>query len=143
MKNKKRINLVWIKRDIRTQDHAALEAAEQSRIPYLIIYLFEPSLLAYPDSSLRHHQFIYHSLIDANKKLKAYHRSIQIFYVEAPTFFKFILQHFDLKSVFSYQESGIKETWNRDKKVMNILKKMIFLGISFKKVELLEELTIE
>ena len=65
VKDKKRINIVWIKRDIRTQDHAAFEAAEQSRIPYLIIYLFEPSLLAYPDSSLRHQQFIYHSLIDA------------------------------------------------------------------------------
>ena len=59
------VNLVWIKRDIRTQDHAALEAAEQAQIPYLIVYLFEPSLLAYPDSSLRHQQFIYNSLADA------------------------------------------------------------------------------
>ena len=124
MKEKKKsINLVWIKRDIRTQDHAALKAAEQAHIPYLIIYLFEPSLLAYPDSSLRHQQFIYRSLIDVNKKLKAFHRSIQIFYVEAPIFFKFIIKNFDLKSVYSYQESGIKMTWNRDRKVMNILKK--------------------
>ena len=101
------VNLVWIKRDIRTQDHAALEAAEQAQIPYLIVYLFEPSLLAYPDSSLRHQQFIYNSLADANKTLHFFNRSIQICYVEAPLFFEFILNHFDLKSVFSYQESGI------------------------------------
>ena len=93
-----------MKRDIRTQDHAALEAAEQAQIPYLIVYLFEPSLLAYPDSSLRHHQFIYHSLADANKTLQVFNRSIQIFYTEATLFFEFLLNHFDLKSVFSYQE---------------------------------------
>ena len=133
VKEKKPINLVWIKRDIRTQDHAALEAAEQSCIPYLIIYLFEPSLIAYPDTSLRHQQFIYNSLIDANKKLKAFHRSIQTFYVEAPTFFEFILKHFNLKSVFSYQESGIKVTWDRDQKVMNILKKNNISWYQFQK----------
>jgi deoxyribodipyrimidine photo-lyase len=120
---KKPVNLVWIKRDIRTQDHAALEAAEQAQLPYLIVYLFEPSLLAYPDSSLRHQQFIYNSLADANKTLHFFNRSIQIFYVEAPLFFEFILNHFDLKSVYSYQESGIKLTWNRDRKVTEILKK--------------------
>ena len=88
MKEKKKmINLVWIKRDIRTQDHAALQAAEQAHLPYLIVYLFEPSLLDYPDSSLRHQQFIYHSLIDVNKKLKVFHRSIQMLYAEAPIFF--------------------------------------------------------
>ena len=133
MKEKKRINLVWIKRDIRTQDHAALEAAEKANLPYLIIYLFEPSLLAYPDSSLRHQQFIYHSLIDANKKLKAFHRSIQSFYTEATTFFEFILKNFDLKSVFSYQESGIRVTWSRDQKVMNILKKNNISWYQFQK----------
>ena len=109
VKNKKRINLVWIKRDIRTQDHAALEAAEQSRIPYLIIYLFEPSLLAYPDSSLRHHQFIYHSLIDANKKLKAFHRSIQIFYVEAPTFLNSFFNILTLSQSFRIRNQALKK----------------------------------
>ena len=40
------INIVWLKRDLRSQDHEPLAAAEAAGIPYLILYLFEPTLLA-------------------------------------------------------------------------------------------------
>ena len=33
------VNIVWLKRDLRTQDHAALDAAERDGRPYLIVYL--------------------------------------------------------------------------------------------------------
>ena len=39
------INIVWLKRDIRSQDHLPLQKAEESDLPYLIIYLFEPSII--------------------------------------------------------------------------------------------------
>ena len=42
------LNLVWIKRDLRTQDHACFQAAEQEQIPYLPIYIFDPELIAHP-----------------------------------------------------------------------------------------------
>ena len=54
------INIVWLKRDIRSQDHEPLLRAEQAGIPYHIIYLFEPTLVEYADTSLRHLQFVYH-----------------------------------------------------------------------------------
>jgi len=60
-------NIVWLKRDIRTNDHAPLLAAEEAGIPYLIIYLLEPDLIEYPDTSIRHLQFVYHSLLDFNQ----------------------------------------------------------------------------
>ena len=44
---KKSINIVWLKRDLRTQDHEPLLLAEQSTLPYLIVYFFEPSLIQY------------------------------------------------------------------------------------------------
>ncbi len=121
MKDNLPINLVWLKRDIRMADHAGLDAAEKAGIPYLIVYLFEPSLIHYPDTSLRHQQFIYHSLLDFNDRLKKYNRSAQIFHIEAIEFFKFILTKVNLKSVFSYQESGINLSWDRDKSIAKIL----------------------
>ncbi|MGB5584544.1 MAG: deoxyribodipyrimidine photo-lyase, partial [Gammaproteobacteria bacterium] len=36
------VNIVWLKRDLRTLDHAVLDAAEKVCQPYLIIYVFEP-----------------------------------------------------------------------------------------------------
>ena len=65
------INIVWLKRDLRTQDHAPLQAAEDAGIPYLIIYLFEPTLLKHPDTHERHLQFIYHSIEEMNTSLNS------------------------------------------------------------------------
>ena len=70
------INIVWIKRDIRSQDHASFFEAEKDSKPYLPIYIFEPSILKHTDSSLRHQQFVFHSLVDVNKQLEAFGREI-------------------------------------------------------------------
>ena len=79
----KAINIVWLKRDIRSQDHEPLLKAECAGIPYIIIYMFEPSIIEYPDTSLRHLQFVYHSILALNKTLEPYNRGVEIFYGEA------------------------------------------------------------
>ena len=60
---KEQLNIVWLKRDLRSQDHEPLANAEKAGIPYRIIYLFEPSIINYADTSLRHLQFVYHSIV--------------------------------------------------------------------------------
>ena len=80
-------NIVWLKRDIRSQDHSPLYKAEQSGIPYRIIFLFEPSIIEYPDTSLRHLQFVYQSILTLNKTLSKFSRGVDIFYEEAATVF--------------------------------------------------------
>ena len=67
--NSKAVNIVWLKRDLRSQDHSPLLKAESAGIPYIIIYLFEPSRIEYPDTSQRHLQFVYHSIVNLNKVL--------------------------------------------------------------------------
>ncbi len=111
------INVVWLKRDFRTQDHEPLDLAEKNGLPYLIIYCYEPELLAHPDSALRHHQFIHHSIKSMNKILKSSHQKVYEFYADAPNAFKFLNEQFDVVQIFSYQESGTKKTWIRDKAV--------------------------
>ena len=119
---KKQYNIVWIKRDLRTQDHAPFLAAEAAAQDYLPIYIFEPTLLNYPDNALRHQQFIYHSLKDINSKLKKYGRNVLIFHASALEVFSYLTETVDVKNVFSYQESGIRMTWNRDKAIAKYLK---------------------
>ncbi|OAD40831.1 cryptochrome/deoxyribodipyrimidine photo-lyase family protein [Polaribacter atrinae] len=113
------VNIVWLKRDLRLQDHKSLYLAEKAGIPYIIIYLFEPSMMQYPDTSLRHLQFVYHAIKSLNTDLKVYRRKVTVFYGEALEVFNFLNTNYQLKQLFSYQESGTKTTWNRDKWIKN------------------------
>ncbi len=108
------INIVWIKRDIRTWDHAAFDAAEKENLPYIPIFIFEPSVMNHADCSLRHLQFQYLSILESNKKLKLYNKEIQIFEAEVDDVFQYLSQEFQINQVFGYQESGIQITYNRD-----------------------------
>ncbi|MWW23301.1 cryptochrome/deoxyribodipyrimidine photo-lyase family protein [Algibacter lectus] len=121
------INIVWLKRDIRSQDHEPLQKAEQSGTPYLIIYLFEPTIIEYPDTSPRHLKFIYHSISALNTTIETYKRRVEVFYGEALTVFQYLNNIFNIKSVFSYQESGIQITWQRDKEIANFCKENTIL----------------
>lgn len=120
--NRKRINIVWLKRDLRTQDHEPLHHAEKADLPYIIIYLFEPELIAHTDTSLRHLQFCYHSILEINQILRSVNREVKIFHSEALQVFHFLNTVFEIDSVFSHEENGIRITWDRDKSVSNYCK---------------------
>ena len=130
---KESINIVWIKRDLRTQDHASFDAAEKNHLPYIPIYIFEPSILSHPDSSLRHQQFIFRSIEQANLHLTKYNKSITIFYGEAESIFEFLLSKFNIANIFSYHETGIQKTWDRDKRVCSIFKAKQIKWIEFQR----------
>ena len=70
MKNRKKINIVWFKRDLRTQDHYPLHYAEKEENDYLCIYIYDPKKIAHESCSLRHLQFVYHSINDINNDLQ-------------------------------------------------------------------------
>ncbi len=59
--NKKAINIVWFKRDLRFTDHEPLYLAQMEEIPVLLVYFFEPSIMNYDDSDLSHWRFVYES----------------------------------------------------------------------------------
>ena len=120
--NSKAVNIVWLKRDLRSQDHAPLFKAECAGVPYLIIYLFEPSRIEYPDTGQRHLQFVYHSISTLDKVLNKFNRRVEVFYGEAIEVFNYLNDEFDINSVFSYQESGTQASWERDKKIKQFSK---------------------
>lgn len=130
---KEKINLVWLKRDLRTQDHQPLFYAEKDEVDYLIIYLFEPTLMAAPDNSLRHHQFNYHAVIEMNEKLKKFGREIVVCYGDAVPVFDFLFENYAVQKIFSYQESGIEKTWVRDKAIAKLCRKHQVNWIEFQR----------
>jgi deoxyribodipyrimidine photo-lyase len=113
----KPVNIVWLKKDLRLQDHEAFMAAEQSSIDYLIVYFFEPDLVEAPDIAQRHLRFIYHSLKEMNAFLNTKNRHIEIMNINAVEGFSLLSEHYDIKTIFSHQESGTQRSWNRDKQV--------------------------
>ena len=119
---KKKLNIVWLKRDLRTQDHLPFFEAERSDQEYICIYIFEPSLISSPDISLRHLQFIYHSILSINNQLERFRREVIIYNGESLNVFKELSNEFELKTIFSYQETGILKTWTRDINMSNFFK---------------------
>ena len=120
---KQAINIVWLKRDLRTQDHASFAAAEKESLPYLIVFLFEPEMISYKDTSLRHLRFQYLSIKDMNKTLLASNKKVEILYGDAVDVFDFLCATFSINKIFSYQESGTLITYNRDILVAELFKK--------------------
>ncbi len=130
---RQKINIVWLKRDLRTQDHAPFRAAEtdfslkessvefknhkSGTLPYLILFLFEPELMESPDTSMRHLQFQYQSLLQMNENLAILGHQIHICYGNAVEVFYDLTKKFEVQNIFSYQESGTALTWKRDKAV--------------------------
>ena len=116
------INIVWLKKDLRTQDHEPLLLATNETCPLLIIFIFEPSLIKKEDCSFMHLRFQYHSLLAMQKKLQAFNHEIKILYGEAIDIFKELSSKFIISNVYSHQESGTLLTYDRDKTIKKYFK---------------------
>jgi len=114
------INVVWLKRDLRTIDHEPLYWAQKSKIPYLVFYCFEPTVMNADDSDVRHWRFVYESLCDLRMKCFHDNAEIYIFHRESVDLLKDLINLFHINQLFSYEETGNRITYNRDLAIKNI-----------------------
>ncbi|MDC3253005.1 DNA photolyase family protein [Crocinitomicaceae bacterium] len=114
------INIVWVKRDLRLNDHCCFMEAESNPLDYLPIYIYEPDFFESDDYSDRHGQFIHHSLNDMNEGLSIVQRKVVCFFERAEEVFRYLSTEFRVNTVYSYQESGTRKTWDRDKRVSRL-----------------------
>ncbi|GEL12275.1 deoxyribodipyrimidine photo-lyase family protein (cryptochrome) [Flavobacterium glycines] len=112
---KKQINVVWFKRDLRLQDNEAIFNAVKTATPTLLLYVFEKSLENDPHYSQRHWNFIKQSLVDINKQLKKLNTHVLAISSEVAHVFNTLQEIYKIDSVFSHQETGLKITYERDK----------------------------
>ncbi|SMD43953.1 deoxyribodipyrimidine photo-lyase [Aquiflexum balticum DSM 16537] len=118
-----KVNLVWFKRDLRLRDHAPLKEAIESGLPVILLYCFEPELIASPKSDIRHWRFVWQSLVDLNSQLEAHDTKIHVFYIDPLMLFQELSKIYKIQTVYSHQETGIKITYDRDKRAAAFFKK--------------------
>lgn len=116
------INIVWLKRDLRLQDHAPLRKAIESGKPVLLLYVFEPSLIQHPCSDLRHWRFVMQSLKDM-QHVERLNYAISVCHQEAIDVFRQLLRFFNIDQVFSYEEIGVQLTYDRDLQLQRFFEK--------------------
>ena len=121
--SKKTINIVWFKRDFRFTDHEPLYLSQQQNLPTLLVYFFEPSVMNYDDSDVRHWRFIYESIQELQKQLKTYNTQLYYFHNEAEVVFEHLISIYEINTVFSHQETGNKITFDRDISMESFFKK--------------------
>lgn len=108
--------LVWFKRDLRCEDHAALvEAAKLG--PIRCIYVLEPTLWTQPDVALQHFEFIRESLQDLDAQLHLCGGAIEIHIGEVTEVLTKIWQTNPFQGLHSHQETGNGFTYSRDREV--------------------------
>jgi deoxyribodipyrimidine photo-lyase len=108
------IAIVWLKRDLRFTDHEPLYYAQKQALPVLLLYCFEPSLMRYDDSDVRHWRFVYQSLQEMNMKLADLNAQVYIFHEEVLGVFQEISKHYRIRKIFSHQEVGNRISYDRD-----------------------------
>ena len=123
------IHIVWFKRDLRFTDHEPLYRALDSDIPVLLVYFFEPSLIAFPDSDVRHWRFVHESLMEMRGRLEDRNGQLYVFHSEVIPVFQALASVYDIKTLFSHEEIGNGVSFERDKAVSTFCRSA---GISWK-----------
>ena len=108
------INIVWLKRDLRFTDHEPLFEAQQTGMPLLLLYCFEPTVMNHHDSDVRHWRFVYESLMEMQERLVPLKGKIVMCHNEAQYVFEQLAEAYQIAKVFSHQETGNKLTYDRD-----------------------------
>jgi deoxyribodipyrimidine photo-lyase len=116
------INIVWYKRDLRFTDHEPLVAAQEAGLPVLLLYCFEPSVMAYADSDARQWRFVYESLADMQQRLAEYGGQIAVMHNEVLVVLQQLAWIYNIHTLYSYEETGNRLTYDRDIAVGNYCK---------------------
>ena len=107
-----KVNVLWFKRDLRINDHLPLKRAIEQGFPIVLLYIFEPELMAADDSDLRDWRFIHESLHQLRNCLPQH--AITIAHSNAEQVFEQLGRLFAVQGLYSYQEIGNWISYQRD-----------------------------
>ena len=108
--------LVWLKRDLRIEDHAPLFAAAQ-RGPCIVLYMYETEVIQNDDYAARHLRFINQSLEALSKALAHIGGQLVTRIGEAVSILKDIHASHGIETIWSHEETGNAVTYARDLRV--------------------------
>jgi deoxyribodipyrimidine photo-lyase len=114
MSDRQSVNVLWFKRDLRLRDHAPMKAAIDDDTPLIFLYVFEPSVMALPQYSDRHWQFVFDGLRDLNKQLKPHYTRVVVMHREVDEAIPALLRRYQIEKIYSHEETGLAVTYARD-----------------------------
>lgn len=101
----KKINILWLRRDLRLEDNAAAYHALRSSNPVLVVFIFDRSILDLlgnkADTRL---YFIHRELERIKKQLEKFHSSLMTFYGTPSEVWKNIIEQHDIEEVFANRD---------------------------------------
>jgi deoxyribodipyrimidine photo-lyase len=108
--------ILWLKRDLRVEDHAVLTAAAAAG-PVLPLYIVEPGLWAQPDYSGRQFAFLRETLEELRESLAALGQPLIVRVGEAVEVLRGLAAETGAARLVSHEETGNGWTYDRDKRV--------------------------
>ncbi|MCA1750177.1 MAG: deoxyribodipyrimidine photo-lyase [Flavobacteriales bacterium] len=106
--------IVWLKRDLRFDDHEPLMRALDGGEKVLLLYIFEPELITHPNYSSMHWQFVWQAVRDLSEKAEAIGFGIRIAFGSAQEVFVKLIGEYAVGAVYSHEETGVGLTYKRD-----------------------------
>jgi len=114
---KQSLGIVWLKRDLRLNDHEPLHTALKENRQVLLLYVFETIFAKDPHYSSRHFDFIKQSLLDLNKRLEDYNSKVLVSQGSVINTLEKINKTYNINQLYSHLETGLDITFTRDKSV--------------------------
>ena len=112
----KDINILWFKKDLRIFDNEALTESLKDR-DIIPIFIIEKELWIQKTYSDRQWQFCKESLLDLRNSLKNIGQPLIIRTGKVIEIFEEISKKFNIKGIYSHQETGDYYTYKRDQEV--------------------------
>lgn len=107
---------------MRLQDHLALAQAIASQKPTLLLFVFEPSIMAANDADDRHFRFMHQSVMQLQQALQPFGIAIVIAHCEVLEALQILQQQYHIDTIFSHEETGNAISFARDKAVAKFCK---------------------
>jgi len=120
-KTRKKVHIVWFKRDLRVADHEPLwyasEVSFSSDYAVLPLYTFEPAMWHLSDASQRQFSFILDSLKSLDLQLQRRNNQLYVYKGSMIDTLNLIAEKCEVVGLWSHQETGNDWTFQRDKSV--------------------------
>lgn len=110
-------SILWFKRDLRVDDHPALDRVISFGEPILCLYIVEPDLWRQPDASFRQYRFLEESLRDLRLSLQKRGADLVVRTGDAVAVLDDLVEQHRCLRLVSHEETGNAWTYARDKRV--------------------------
>ena len=110
-----KVNIVWLKRDLRLNDHVPLQKAVAAGLPVVVLYILDSRVVDERHYAHRHWQFVRDCLVHIGKVLKSYNQHLTVVQGDSIQVFEAIHRLYEVKNIYSHQETGLNITYSIDK----------------------------